>query len=85
MPSSLIRRSLAQLFAISPAIFEDQTSTEMYVTYYDIFTRNAFQTYKDVLLEVGKLMSSTTDNRFFVFMISDIAIIMTFCYKLTPH
>jgi hypothetical protein len=48
-------RALAQIFAITPDAMGKAFNTEMFVTYYDIFTRNAFRTYKDVLKEVGKL------------------------------
>ena len=47
--------ALAQIFAISPDIFGDTLATEMFVAYYDIFIRNAFNNYKQVLREVGKL------------------------------
>ncbi len=45
--------ALAQIFAISPNTFEGTLTTEMFVAYYDIFIRNAFNTYKEVLREVA--------------------------------
>ena len=44
--------ALSQIFAISPKTIEDDGQTELYMTYYDIFVRNAFGNYRDILKEV---------------------------------
>ncbi len=46
--------ALSQLLAVSSATFQDTPySNEMYTVYYDIFVRNAFGNYRDVLREVS--------------------------------
>ncbi len=45
--------ALSQVLAISPDSFGNTLSSEMFTHYYDIFVRNAFGNYKDVLREVS--------------------------------
>ena len=45
-------RALSQILVISEDI---GPNTEIYLGYYDIFVRNAFGNYRDILKEVGKL------------------------------
>jgi uncharacterized protein (DUF1800 family) len=44
---------LAQILAISPDAVPNQDYTEAFLSYYDIFVRNAFGNYFDVLKEVS--------------------------------
>lgn len=45
-------RALSQIFALSPDAVQNAFQTEAFLTFYDIFVRNAFGNYKDVLKEV---------------------------------
>jgi hypothetical protein len=53
-------RALSQLLAVSPL---NDPNTEIFLNYYDIFVRNAFGNYRDILREVGMFRLS-----FFVFL-----------------
>lgn len=41
------------ILAVSPDASDYSASTEMFTSFYDIFVRNAFRNYKDVLREVS--------------------------------
>ncbi len=45
--------ALSQLLAVSPSPFDGTLSTEMWISFYDIFVRNAFGSYRDILREVA--------------------------------
>ncbi len=45
-------RALSQILVISPAAMESY-NTEIFLSYYDIFVRNAFGNYRDILREVS--------------------------------
>ena len=47
-----INRALSQLLVISPSALP-RTNTESFLVYYDIFVRNAFGSYRDILTEVS--------------------------------
>ena len=46
-------RALSQLLVISPSSIVSPFQTESFLTYYDIFVRNAFGNYYDILKEVS--------------------------------
>ncbi len=45
--------ALSQLLAVSASPFDGTLSTEIFISFYDIFVRNAFGSYRDVLREVA--------------------------------
>jgi hypothetical protein len=45
--------ALSQILVITPNQIKDNSATEMYANYYDVFVRNAFGNYRDVLKEVA--------------------------------
>lgn len=45
--------ALSQILVIAPSALGDHTNTEASLAYYDIFTRNAFGSYRDILKEVS--------------------------------
>lgn len=55
-PDQLLQRmswALSQILVITPNQINDQSCTEMYLNYHDIFNRNAFGNYRNVLKEVS--------------------------------
>ena len=70
--------ALSQILVISPTLLRDRQSSEATLQYYDIFVRNAFGSYRDILKQVAfshsmGAMLSSVDNKSYQYLIYQIA------------
>ena len=62
--------ALSQILVISPTLLRDRESSEATLQYYDIFVRNAFGNYRDILKQVaysplmGEMLSFTANKSY---------------------
>ena len=45
--------ALSQILVVTPTVLADSINTETMIQYYDIFVRNAFGSYRDILKQVA--------------------------------